>query len=95
MNDGTRTEPDRRLIGIVEIDDSEESVAELERVVPSYVILQNHQPAPRGFRWIDVIHSGEATGRTWMADAADVLAVLEMSSPKLATYRVVRRSTGV
>lgn len=86
-----KLDADRQLIATVEIDDSYESLYELRRIAPSYAVLQEHRDhAPgRGLVWVDVLLSGEATGRLRRADAADVLAVLETSSRALPTYRLV------
>jgi hypothetical protein len=91
VNAALSVDTHRQLIAIVEIDDSYESLYELRRIAPSCAILQAHRgraPA-RGILWVDVLLSGENTGRHWMADAADVLAVLEISSRALPTYRLV------
>ena len=91
MNAALKLDADPQLIATVEIDDSYESLYELRRIAPSYAVLQEHPdhvPA-RGLVWIDVFLSAVCTGRHWMADAADVIAVLEMSSRALPTYRLI------
>jgi len=86
-----RIDVDQRLIATVEIDDSYESLYELRRIAPSHAVLQEHRDhAPaRGLLWIDVLLSGEATDPDWAAGAADAVAVLEISSRALPTYRLV------
>ena len=92
MNAALKLDADPQVIATVEIDDSYESLYELRRIAPSYALLQEHPehvPA-RGLLWVDVLLSGVWEGRHWVAEAADVVAVLEMSSRALPTYRLIR-----
>jgi len=92
VNAALKLDADPQVIATVEIDDSYESLYELRRIAPSYAVLQEHPervPA-RGLLWVDVLLSGVWEGRHWVAEAADVVAVLEMSSRALPTYRLIR-----
>jgi len=92
VNASRKLDADPQVIATVEIDDSYESLYELRRIAPSYAVLHehpNHVPA-RGVLWVDVLLAGVCEGRDWMADAADVIAVLEISSRALPTYRLIR-----
>ena len=80
--------PGWQSMATIEIDNSEHSMHELQRIVPSYVRTRECAESPPGYRWVELILedlNGEFEAKT----ASDVLAALQIASAMFQTFRIV------
>ncbi len=77
-----------RVIAIVEIDDSAESLADLRRILPAHVEIRECDTSPSGHRSLELLFEG-TRGPLPRDDTTAMLTALELSSSIFQSFRIV------